>query len=96
MHGYEAVKEALVDLGEEFSGRAQLPVNVKINKGLGQFFVCVHMCVFLYAHVCSCVCSLCAYISTCVHACMFVLMHMCVLVVTLWIVKLGTEVRDSF
>ncbi|XP_040847788.1 cytochrome P450 2C14-like isoform X3 [Ochotona curzoniae] len=35
MHGYEAVKEALVDLGEEFSGRAQLPVNVKINKGLG-------------------------------------------------------------
>ncbi|XP_040847799.1 cytochrome P450 2C1-like isoform X5 [Ochotona curzoniae] len=38
LHGYEAVKEALIDLGEEFSGRNILPVNDKVNKGLGIIF----------------------------------------------------------
>ncbi|GAB1302386.1 Cytochrome P450 2C29 [Apodemus speciosus] len=36
LHGYEAVKEALVDLGEEFSGRGSFPVSEKVNKGLGK------------------------------------------------------------
>ncbi|XP_058527993.1 cytochrome P450 2C2-like isoform X6 [Ochotona princeps] len=38
LHGYEAVKEALIDLGEEFSGRRILPVNHKVTKGLGIIF----------------------------------------------------------
>ncbi|XP_040847803.1 cytochrome P450 2C14-like isoform X1 [Ochotona curzoniae] len=38
IQGYEAVKEALVDLGEEFSGRRRMPLNVKVNKGLGVIF----------------------------------------------------------
>ncbi|OWK07512.1 hypothetical protein Celaphus_00008517, partial [Cervus elaphus hippelaphus] len=33
LHGYEAMKEALIDLGEEFSGRGRLPVNEKVRKG---------------------------------------------------------------
>ena len=36
LHGYEAVKEALTDLGEEFSGRGRLPVNEKVRKGHGR------------------------------------------------------------
>ncbi|KAM9701569.1 cytochrome P450 2C18-like isoform 2-T2 [Dama dama] len=35
LHGYEAVKEALIDLGEEFSGRGHFPVNEKVRKGHG-------------------------------------------------------------
>ncbi|XP_050000656.1 cytochrome P450 2C25 isoform X18 [Alexandromys fortis] len=35
LHGYEAVKEALVDHGEEFAGRGSFPVGERINKGLG-------------------------------------------------------------
>ncbi|XP_062070427.1 cytochrome P450 2C20-like isoform X2 [Lepus europaeus] len=35
LHGYQAVKEALVDLGEEFAGRGSFPVAERINKGLG-------------------------------------------------------------
>ncbi|XP_058527973.1 cytochrome P450 2C14-like isoform X3 [Ochotona princeps] len=38
LHGYEAVKEALIDLGEEFSGRDSFPLNAKVNKGLGIIF----------------------------------------------------------
>ncbi|XP_052028311.1 cytochrome P450 2C26 isoform X3 [Apodemus sylvaticus] len=38
LHGYEAVKEALIDHGEEFSDRGSFPVGEKINKGLGIFF----------------------------------------------------------
>ncbi|KAL2769539.1 cytochrome P450 2C18 isoform 1 precursor, partial [Daubentonia madagascariensis] len=38
LHGYEAVKEALIDLGEEFSGRGSFPVAEKVNKGLGIIF----------------------------------------------------------
>ncbi|KAB0350945.1 hypothetical protein FD754_015802 [Muntiacus muntjak] len=38
LHGYEAVKEALIDLGEEFSGRGRLPVNEKVRKGHGILF----------------------------------------------------------
>ncbi|KAK7803479.1 hypothetical protein U0070_017762, partial [Myodes glareolus] len=38
LHGYEAVKEALIDHGEEFSGRGSIPVFDKINKGLGIVF----------------------------------------------------------
>ncbi|XP_070320803.1 cytochrome P450 2C18-like [Odocoileus virginianus] len=38
LHGYEAVKEALTDLGEEFSGRGCLPVNEKVRKGHGIIF----------------------------------------------------------
>ncbi|XP_059102765.1 cytochrome P450 2C25 isoform X3 [Peromyscus eremicus] len=35
LHGYEAVKEALIDHGEEFAGRGSFPMAEKINKGLG-------------------------------------------------------------
>ncbi|XP_062071355.1 cytochrome P450 2C1-like [Lepus europaeus] len=38
MHGYEAVKEALVDLGEEFSGRTNFPVTTKLNQASGVIF----------------------------------------------------------
>nr|XP_042119112.1 cytochrome P450 2C25 isoform X9 [Peromyscus maniculatus bairdii] len=38
LHGYEAVKEALVDHGEEFAGRGSLPMDERINKGLGIVF----------------------------------------------------------
>uniref|UniRef100_A0A8C6RRE3 unspecific monooxygenase n=1 Tax=Nannospalax galili TaxID=1026970 RepID=A0A8C6RRE3_NANGA len=33
-HGYEAIKEGLVDHGEEFSGRGRLPGLDRINKGI--------------------------------------------------------------
>lgn len=36
LHGYEAVKEALIDRGEEFSGRGSFPVAEKANKGFGR------------------------------------------------------------
>jgi hypothetical protein len=32
LHGYEAVKEALIDLGEEFSGRGAFPL--PLQRGL--------------------------------------------------------------
>ncbi|XP_052618669.1 cytochrome P450 2C27-like isoform X2 [Peromyscus californicus insignis] len=35
LHGYEAVKEALIDHGEEFAGRGSFPVAERTNKGLG-------------------------------------------------------------
>ncbi|KAK7796588.1 hypothetical protein U0070_004607, partial [Myodes glareolus] len=35
LHGYEAVKEALIDHGEEFADRGSFPIFEKINKGLG-------------------------------------------------------------
>ncbi|XP_042545042.1 cytochrome P450 2C19-like isoform X3 [Dipodomys spectabilis] len=38
LHGYEAVKEALIDQGEEFSGRGRLPWAEKANRGLGIIF----------------------------------------------------------
>ncbi|XP_038201451.1 cytochrome P450 2C25 isoform X2 [Arvicola amphibius] len=38
LHGYEAVKEALVDHGEEFSGRGSFPIAERVNKGLGIVF----------------------------------------------------------
>ncbi|XP_012889784.1 PREDICTED: cytochrome P450 2C5-like isoform X2 [Dipodomys ordii] len=38
LHGYEAVKEALIDHGEEFSGRGRLPWAEKVNRGLGIIF----------------------------------------------------------
>ncbi|XP_008850149.1 cytochrome P450 2C29-like [Nannospalax galili] len=38
LHGYEAVKEALIDHAEEFSGRGRHPVAEKSNKGLGIVF----------------------------------------------------------
>ncbi|XP_050000619.1 cytochrome P450 2C27 isoform X14 [Alexandromys fortis] len=38
LHGYEAVKEALIDHGEEFAGRGSFPIFEKINKGLGIVF----------------------------------------------------------
>ena len=36
LHGYEAVKEALIDHGEEFSDRGSIPMVEKINNGLGK------------------------------------------------------------
>ncbi|XP_011855187.1 PREDICTED: cytochrome P450 2C20 isoform X3 [Mandrillus leucophaeus] len=35
LHGYETVKEALIDNAEEFSGRGILPISERITKGLG-------------------------------------------------------------
>uniref|UniRef100_A0A8C8ZCP8 Cytochrome P450 n=1 Tax=Prolemur simus TaxID=1328070 RepID=A0A8C8ZCP8_PROSS len=38
LHGYEAVKEALIDHGEVFSGRGYFPVSERTSKGLGIIF----------------------------------------------------------
>ncbi|XP_021010625.2 cytochrome P450 2C29 [Mus caroli] len=38
LHGYEAVKEAMIDHGEEFAGRGSFPVVEKIIKGFGVVF----------------------------------------------------------
>ncbi|KAL4698430.1 hypothetical protein H8959_011087 [Pygathrix nigripes] len=38
LHGYEAIKEALIDQGEEFSGRGSFPVLDKIAQGFGVGF----------------------------------------------------------
>ncbi|XP_069890692.1 cytochrome P450 2C19-like [Dipodomys merriami] len=38
LHGYEAVKEALIDHGEEFSGRGRFPLVDKANRGFGIAF----------------------------------------------------------
>ncbi|KAM7224654.1 hypothetical protein CapIbe_024260 [Capra ibex] len=38
LHGYEAVKEALIDQGEEFSGRGNPPMSQRVNKGYGIIF----------------------------------------------------------
>ncbi|XP_027263211.1 cytochrome P450 2C26 isoform X2 [Cricetulus griseus] len=38
LHGYEAVKEALIDHGEEFAGRGSFPMAERINEGLGIVF----------------------------------------------------------
>ncbi|XP_062959374.1 cytochrome P450 2C19-like isoform X2 [Cynocephalus volans] len=38
LHGYEAVKEALIDMGEEFSGRGSHPVMDRVSKGHGIIF----------------------------------------------------------
>ncbi|XP_004087619.2 cytochrome P450 2C19 isoform X3 [Nomascus leucogenys] len=38
LHGYEAVKEALIDLGEEFSGRGHFPLAERTNRGFGIVF----------------------------------------------------------
>ncbi|XP_059516835.1 cytochrome P450 2C19-like [Myotis daubentonii] len=38
LHGYEAVKEALIDKGKEFSGRGSFPVAEKANQGFGILF----------------------------------------------------------
>nr|XP_034352099.1 cytochrome P450 2C13, male-specific-like isoform X1 [Arvicanthis niloticus] len=35
LHGYKAVKEALIDHGEEFSGRGRFPIFDKLSKGQG-------------------------------------------------------------
>ena len=36
LHGYEAVKEALIDHGEVFSGRGSFPVTNRVSKGFGK------------------------------------------------------------
>ncbi|XP_072827765.1 cytochrome P450 2C18-like isoform X2 [Vicugna pacos] len=38
LHGYQAVKEALIDRGEDFSGRGSFPLAERINKGYGIVF----------------------------------------------------------
>ncbi|XP_008854576.1 cytochrome P450 2C70-like [Nannospalax galili] len=38
LHGYEALKEALIDRGEEFTGKKPLSLINKINQGLGIVF----------------------------------------------------------
>ncbi|OWK07921.1 hypothetical protein Celaphus_00008508, partial [Cervus elaphus hippelaphus] len=38
LHGYEVVKEAMIDLGEEFSRRGSYPVIQRATKGYGIAF----------------------------------------------------------
>ncbi|XP_011828883.1 PREDICTED: cytochrome P450 2C9-like, partial [Mandrillus leucophaeus] len=38
LHGYEAMKEALIDLGEEFSGRGHFPLVERANRRFGLVF----------------------------------------------------------
>ncbi|XP_047409813.1 cytochrome P450 2C55-like isoform X2 [Sciurus carolinensis] len=38
LHGYEAVKEALIDHGEVFSGRGSFPMGDRVSKGFGVIF----------------------------------------------------------
>uniref|UniRef100_A0A8D0QFT8 unspecific monooxygenase n=1 Tax=Sus scrofa TaxID=9823 RepID=A0A8D0QFT8_PIG len=38
LHGYEAMKEALIAAGEEFSGRGHFPMAERVNKGHGIIF----------------------------------------------------------
>ncbi|XP_054546182.1 cytochrome P450 2C19-like isoform X3 [Talpa occidentalis] len=38
LHGYEAVKEALIDMGEDFAGRGDIPVLERAHKGEGVAF----------------------------------------------------------
>lgn len=38
LHGYEVIKEALIDHGEEFSGRGKVPIYEKVSKGQGLGF----------------------------------------------------------
>uniref|UniRef100_A0A670I029 unspecific monooxygenase n=1 Tax=Podarcis muralis TaxID=64176 RepID=A0A670I029_PODMU len=38
LHGYDAVKEALIDRGDEFAARGRLPLAHDVNKGLGIIF----------------------------------------------------------
>lgn len=38
LHGYEAVKEALIDRGEEFAGRGSFPLAEKASQGFGILF----------------------------------------------------------
>ncbi|XP_070288767.1 cytochrome P450 2C19-like [Myotis yumanensis] len=38
LHGYEAIKEALIDRGEEFAGRGSFPVFEKVSQGFGILF----------------------------------------------------------
>ncbi|XP_037057536.1 cytochrome P450 2C42-like [Peromyscus leucopus] len=44
LYGYEAVKEALIDHGEEFAGRGSFPVFERFKKGLGMKFMAVIFC----------------------------------------------------
>lgn len=60
VHGYEAVKEALDDLGEEFSGRGSFPIVERMNNGLGK---CTYAHLCMYAHACVCICM---HVYTCV------------------------------
>uniref|UniRef100_A0A7N9CHU9 Cytochrome P450 family 2 subfamily C member 8 n=1 Tax=Macaca fascicularis TaxID=9541 RepID=A0A7N9CHU9_MACFA len=41
LHGYETVKEALIDNAEEFSGRGILPISERITNGLGRCPICL-------------------------------------------------------
>jgi hypothetical protein len=47
LHGYEAVKEALIDHGEEFSGRGNFSVSERTAKGLGECMCACCTCVYL-------------------------------------------------
>lgn len=42
--GYDAVKEALVDQADDFTGRGPLPFLVKVTKGYGKTFQICHLC----------------------------------------------------
>lgn len=46
LHGYAAVKEALIDRGEEFAGRGSFPVIDYLSRGLGMLPCgeCVQIC----------------------------------------------------
>lgn len=37
LHGYDVVKEALVDRADEFAARGHMPIGDRANNGLGMF-----------------------------------------------------------
>lgn len=37
LHGYDVVKEALIDRADEFAGRGRMPIGDRANNGLGMF-----------------------------------------------------------
>ena len=65
LHGYEAVKEALINHGEEFAGRGTIPVFDKLKKNCGKC-PCTNMFMCLHIHASNCAhAPMCSYCVLC-------------------------------